>query len=195
MLDAAHCRQPVVTGRPVDRRQRPRAFGQYYLELRLRGTRRTIEVVRFPPDDELPVGRSSHRLSEDTAACAGTHTFIGHQIGIVREEGIQERILSGTRIHGHAPHPPEQFVVGAGEVYVAVRADRKRCNRRMAVYAHREGHSDLRGAVVAVVADSGAARGYRASANGCRITWRARSCSCRRRTSCRSRRRGWTGRR
>src|SRR6267378_1913593 len=68
----------------------------------------------------------------------------------------------------------------------------------MAVYAYREGQSDLRGAVVAVVADIGAARGYRASGSSRRVTYQARRCrccSCRRRTSCRSRRRGWTGRR
>src|SRR6267378_2167006 len=68
----------------------------------------------------------------------------------------------------------------------------------MAVYAYREGQSDLRGAVVAVVADIGAARGYRASGSSRRVgclARRCRCCSCWRRTSCRSRRRGWTGRR
>ena len=101
LLDAAECRrQPVVAGHPVDHRQRIRAFGQQYLELRLRGTRGAVEVVGLPPDDELPVGRSSQRLGKDTAAWAGTHTFIGNQIGIVREEGIQERILV------QSPDPP-----------------------------------------------------------------------------------------
>jgi hypothetical protein len=77
-LDSADCRQPIVAGYPVDHRQRGRAFGQYYLELRLRGTRRAVEVVGLPSDEELPVGRSSHRLGEDTAAWAGTHTCIGN---------------------------------------------------------------------------------------------------------------------
>ena len=61
----------------------------------------------------------------------GPTRFIGNQIGIVREEGIQERILSTRRIHRHAPHPPEQFVVRPGEVYVAVRPDRRHCNRQL----------------------------------------------------------------
>ena len=49
-----------------------------------------------------------------------------------------------------------------------------------------------------MVADIGAAGGYRASASSCRIAClarRCRCCSCRCRTSCRSRRRGWTRRR
>jgi hypothetical protein len=78
LLDAANRRQPVVAGRPVDHRQSIRAFGQYYLELRLRRTRGTVEVVGLPPDDELPIRRSSHRLGKDTAACAGTRSFIGN---------------------------------------------------------------------------------------------------------------------
>ena len=78
LLDAGDCRQPVVAAHPVDHRQRIRAFGQYYLELRLRGTRRAVEVVGQPPDEELPVGRSSHRLGEDTAVWAGTHSCIGN---------------------------------------------------------------------------------------------------------------------
>ena len=125
MLDAADCSQTAVASYPVDYRQRIRAFGQQYLELRLRGTRRAVEIVGLPPDDELPIRRSSQRLGKDTAACAGTGSFIGNQIRIVREEGIHERILATRRIHRHAPCPPEEFVVGAGEVYVAVRPDRR----------------------------------------------------------------------
>jgi len=77
-LDPADCRQAVVAGHPVDHRQRIRAFGQQYLELRLRGTRGAVEVVGLPPDDELPVWRTSHRLGEDTAVWAGTHSCIGN---------------------------------------------------------------------------------------------------------------------
>ena len=91
----------------------------------MRGPRRAVEVVGFPSDDELSVGRSSQRLGKDTAVWARTHTFVRNQIGIVREEGVQERILAARRIYRHAPFPPEQFVIGAGEVYVAVRPDRR----------------------------------------------------------------------
>jgi len=104
LLDAAECRrQPVVAGHSVDHRQRIGAFGQEHLELGLCGTRRAVEVVGLPPDDELPVGRSSQRLRKDTAAWAGTHTFIGNQILIVREQGIQKRTMGcWIRIHWHA---------------------------------------------------------------------------------------------
>src|SRR5215467_5098618 len=49
----------------------------------------------------------------------------------------------------------------------------------MAIDTYREGYSDVGGAVVAVVANIGAARGYRASANRSCIPWRARSGRCR----------------
>src|SRR5207244_9301261 len=71
LLDAAGCRQAVVAGRPVDHRERIRAFGQEYLELGGCGGRWGVEVGGLPPDDELPVGRSSQRLAKDTAVWAG----------------------------------------------------------------------------------------------------------------------------
>ena len=102
LLDAAdRARQAVIAGHPVDHRQRIRAFGQSYLELRLRGTRGAVEVVGLPSDDELPVGRSSQRLGKDTAAWAGTHTFIGNQVGIIRGRGY-----SGTDLAEPDPGSP-----------------------------------------------------------------------------------------
>ena len=64
----------VVAGHPVDHRQRIRAFGQQYLELGGCGGRRAVEVGGLPPDDELPVGRSSQRLGKDTAVWADTQS-------------------------------------------------------------------------------------------------------------------------
>ena len=72
LLDTAGCRQTVVAGCAVDHRQRIGAFGQEYLKLRGRGGRGSVEIGSLPPDDELPVRRSSQRLGKDTAGWAGT---------------------------------------------------------------------------------------------------------------------------
>ena len=163
LLGAADCRQPLIGGVTVDHRERIRAFGQYDLEL---GGTGKVEVSGLPPDEELPVGRISHRLGKDTAVWArSSHGISGEQIGVIREKGIQERILSTHRIHRDAPHPPEQFVVRPGDVHIAIRPESDVCNWWTAVHAYREGYSHVRGAVVAMVADIGASGGYDASAS------------------------------
>src|SRR5882724_662897 len=83
LLDAAGSRRAVVGGCPVDRRQRIRAFGQQYLELG--SAAGNVEVGGLPPDDELPVRRSSQRLGEDTTVCADSR-LIGAQVVIVRKK-------------------------------------------------------------------------------------------------------------
>ena len=88
LLDATGCRLSVVAARvPVDHRKRIRAFGQYHFELGVIATSGGGEVGGLPPDDELPVRRSSQRLREDTAVWADTR-LIGAQVVIVRKQGI-----------------------------------------------------------------------------------------------------------
>ena len=119
MLDTAGGLCALVDRRPVDRRQRTRAFGQYNLELRgpFAGV---VEVSRLPSDDELPVRRSSQRLGEDTAVCAHTG-LIGAQVVIIWEQGIVERTAL-IRRYRHTLLPVEQLVSGRGyQLQVAVR--------------------------------------------------------------------------
>ena len=88
LLDAAGCRQAVVAARvPVDHRKRIGAFGQYHFELGAIATSGRGEEGGLPPDNELPVRRSSQRLGEDTAVWADTR-LIGTQVVIERKQGI-----------------------------------------------------------------------------------------------------------
>ena len=122
MLDAAGCGQAVVSGRPVNHRERIRAFGQYYLELG-RATN-NVEVGGLPPDNELPVGLSSQCLGKDTAVWADTG-FIGAQVVIVWKQGIEERTAL-IRVYRHALLPVEQLVSGRGcQLQVAVRPGKR----------------------------------------------------------------------
>ena len=119
MLDAAGGLCALVDRRPVDRRQRTRAFGQYNLELG-RSLTGMVEVGGLPPDDELPVRRSSQRLGEDTAVCADTG-LNGAQVVIIWEQGIVERTAL-IRRYRHTFLPVEQLVSGGGyQLQVAVR--------------------------------------------------------------------------
>jgi hypothetical protein len=79
-----------------------------------------VEVGGLPPDDELPVRRSSQRLGEDTAVCAHTG-LIGAQVVIIWEQGIVERTAL-IRRYRHTLLPVEQLVSGRGyQLQVAVR--------------------------------------------------------------------------
>jgi len=119
LLDAAGGLCALVDRRPVDRRQRTRAFGQHNLELG-RSLTGMVEVGGLPPDDELPVRRSSQRLGEDTAVCAHTG-LIGAQVVIIWEQGIVERTAL-IRRYRHTFLPVEQLVSGGGyQLQVAVR--------------------------------------------------------------------------
>jgi hypothetical protein len=79
-----------------------------------------VEVGGLPPDDELPVRRSSQRLGEDTAVCAHTG-LIGAQVVIIWEQGIVERTAL-IRRYRHTLLPVEQLVSRRGyQLQVAVR--------------------------------------------------------------------------
>jgi hypothetical protein len=92
LLDAAGCGQAVVAARvPVDHRKRIGAFGQYHFELGIPGH---VEIDGLPPDDELPVGRTSHRLGKDTAVWARLkRTIHGEHVIIEWKQGIGPRTV------------------------------------------------------------------------------------------------------
>jgi hypothetical protein len=92
LLNAAGSRQAVVAARvPIDHRKRIGAFGQYHFELGVPGI---VEIDGLPPDDELPVGRASHRLGEDTTVCARLkRTIHGEHVIIEWKQGIGPRTV------------------------------------------------------------------------------------------------------
>jgi hypothetical protein len=83
-----------------------------------------VEVGGLPPDDELPVGRSSQRLGEDTAVCADPR-LVGAEIVIVWKQGIQERTAL-SRVYRDALIEKERLGLGHGhELERAVRPGKR----------------------------------------------------------------------
>src|SRR5438046_110491 len=106
-----------------------------------------VEVGRLPPDDELPVGRNSQRLSKDTAIRARSY-LISTQVVVVSEDLIAKRW--GVGCNGQTVQSVDVGLVGT-EPKHTVRSRKNRVIVR-AVDGHCERQRNGRIAVIAVVA-------------------------------------------